>query len=161
MTQDESYFNDYTADGEKRFYFVVRKDFKTVPKEDQSYATSMLAILVNPDGSMDSSNGCTSRLNDGGRFMNPKQVQELLGVDFFETFKPWSVDKIMAKFRSEAIPSKIADRLGGIETEDGLRVVKNGKVQTWKKAYDGPEGKCYAYDRFFWFDADGNEIDAP
>ena len=67
----------------------------------------------------------------------------------------------MAKFRSEAIPSRIADRLGGIETDRGLHIVKNGRVQTWKKAYDGPEGKCYAYDRFFWFDADGNEIDAP
>ena len=46
----------------------------------------MLAILVDADGSMDSSNGCTSRLNNGGRFMNAKQVQDLLGVDFYKTF---------------------------------------------------------------------------
>ena len=74
MTQNKSNFNDYTAGGENRFYFAIRKDFKTVSEKDPSYSTSMLAILVNPDGSMDSSNGCTSRLNDGGRFMNPMQV---------------------------------------------------------------------------------------
>ena len=161
VTQEEDYFNDYTNNGENRFYFVIRKDFKTISKNDPSYATSMLAILINPDGSMDSNDGCTSRLNNGGRFMNPKQVQDLLGVDFYKTFKPISIDEIMAKYKSKAIPSKIADKLGGIETEDGLYLVKNGRVQTWKKVYDDQEGKCYAYDHFFWFDADGNEIDAP
>ena len=88
----------------------------------------MLAILINPDGSMDSNNGCTSRLNNGGRFMNPKQVQELLGVDFFDTFKPRTADEILAKLKYEAIPSKIADKIGGIETERGLYIVKNGRV---------------------------------
>ena len=106
----------------------------------------MLAILVNPDGSMNSNNGCTSRLNNGGRFMDPKEVQELLGANFFETFKVRTVDKILAKLKSKAIPSKIADKLGGIETKTGLYIVNTRRVQTWKKTYDGPEGKCYAYD---------------
>ena len=128
VTKDESFFNDYTANGESKFYFVVRKDFKTVQEKDPSYAKSMLAILVNSDGSMDSNNGCTSRLNDGGRFMNPRQVQDLLGVDFYKTFKPIAADEIMAKYKSEAIPSRIADKLGGIETKRGLHVVKNGRV---------------------------------
>ena len=161
VTEDDGYFDDYTHKGESRFYFVLRKDFKTISKNDPSYATSMLAILINPDGSMDSNNGCTSRDNDGGRFMNPKQVQDLLGVDFYKTFKPLSIDKIIAKYKSEAIPSKIADKLGGIETPYGLYFVKNGKVQAWKKAYYGPEGNCYAYDYLFWFDDDGNRINAP
>ena len=161
VTQEENYFNDYTANGENRFYFVIRKDFKTISDKDPSYATSMLAILINPDGSMDSNSGCTSRLNNGGRFMNPKQVQDLLGVDFYKTFKPIDADELIAKYKSEAIPSKIADKLGGIETEDGLHLVRNGRVQTWKNAYNGPEGKCYAYDHFIWFDDDVNEIDAP
>ena len=86
VTLDESLFDDYTTNGEKTFYFAVRKDFKDVAKDDPSYATSMLAILTYPDGSMDSSNGCTSRLNNGGKFMDPKQVQDLLGVDFYKTF---------------------------------------------------------------------------
>ena len=161
VTQEQHYFDYYTADGESKFYFVIRNDFKTVPKEDPSYATSMLAILINPDGSMDSNSGCTSRLNNGGRFMNPKQVQDLLGVDFYKTFRPISVDETMAKYKSEAIPSKIADKLGGIETGYGVYFVKNGKIQIWKKAYYGQEGKCFAYDRIIWFDVDGNEIDAP
>ena len=161
VTQEENYFNDYTHNGESKFYFVIRKDFKTISKTNPSYATSMLAILINPDGSMDSNSGCTSRLNNGGRFMNPKQVQDLLGVDFYKTFKPIDADEIMAKYRSEAIPSKIADKLGGIETEDGLHLVRNGRVQTWKNVHDDQEGKCYAYDHFIWFDANGNEIVAP
>ena len=161
VTDGEGYFDDYTVNGENRFYFVIRKDFKTVSEEDPSYATSMLAILINPDGSMDSNNGCTSRLNNGGRFMNPKEVQELIGVDFFDTFKPRTTDEILDKLKSKAIPSKIADKLGGIETERGLYIVKNGRVQRLKKIYDYLEGKCYAYDHFIWFDADGNEIDVP
>lgn len=161
VTKEEFYFDDYTAKGENKFYFVIRKDFKTVQKDDQSYATSMLAILIDIDGSMDSNNGCTSRLNNGGRFMNPKQVQDLLGVNFFETFKPRPVDELLDAFKKKAIPSKIADKLGGVETNNGLHIAKNGRVQTWKKAYDGPEGKCYAYDHFLWFDDDGNKIDAP
>lgn len=128
VTKDENYFDSYTHNGENRFYFVLRKDFKTVATHNPSYATSMLAILINPDGSMDSNSGCTSRLNNGGRFMNPRQVQDLLGVDFYKTFKPIALDKIMAKYKSEAIPSKIADKLGGIETKDGLHFVKNGRV---------------------------------
>ena len=100
MTQDESYFNDYTASGENKFYFAIRKDFKTVLKDDPSYATSMLAILVDSDGSMDPSNGCTSRLNDGGRFMDPKHVQDLLGVDFYKTFRPDDADTIWKKLLS-------------------------------------------------------------
>ena len=128
VTKKKSYFDDYTANGENRFYFAIRKDFKTVSKEDPSYATSMLAILINPDGSMDSSSGCTSRLNNGGRFMNPKQVQELIGVDFFDTFKPRTTDEILDKLKSKAIPSKIADKFGGIETKTGLYIVKNGRI---------------------------------
>ena len=161
VTDGEGYFDDYTVNGENRFYFVIRKDFKTVSEEDPSYATSMLAILINPDGSMDSNNGCTSRLNTGGRFMTPKEVQELLGVDFYKTFKPRTTDEILDKLKSKAIPSKIADKFGGFETKTGLYIVNNGRIQTWKKIYDGLEGKCYAYDRFIWFDDDGNEISTP
>ena len=161
VTHEESAYDSYTANGENKFYFAIRKDFKTVSKDDPSYATSMLAILVNADGSMDSNNGCTSRQNNGGRFMNPKQVQDLLGLDFYKTFKPRPLDTLLAKLKSKAIPSRIADKLGGIETKNGLYFVKNGRVQILNKIYDGSEKKCYAYDHFFWFDADGNDINAP
>ena len=161
VTKEKYYFDDYTANGENQFYFAIRKDFKTVSKKDPSYATSMLAILVNSDGSMDSSNGCTSRLNNGGRFMDPRQVQDLLGVDFYKTFKPRTVDELLDAFKKKAIPSKIADKLGGIETKLGLHLVKNNRVQTWKKVYKGKEGKCYTYDHFIWFDSNGNVIDVP
>ena len=123
----------------------------------------MIAISVNDDGSLNTAT-CRWNHDNGGNdhvFKDAREVSEFFGVNFFETFKPRSVDELLAKFKKNAIPSRIADRLGGVETKKGLHIVKNGKAQTWKKAYDGPEGKCYAYDRFFWLDADGNEIDAP
>lgn len=52
----------------------------------------------------------------------------MLGVDFYKTFKPIDIDKKLASLKSNAIPSKIADRLGGVETKNGLHVVKNGRV---------------------------------
>ena len=52
----------------------------------------------------------------------------MLGVDFYKTFKPRTTDEILAKLKSKAIPSKIADKFGGIETEGGLHIVKNGRV---------------------------------
>ena len=29
---------------------------------------------------------------------------------------------------TKAIPSKIADKIGGVETKDGLHIAKNGRV---------------------------------
>ena len=37
-------------------------------------------------------------------------------------------DKDWEQFKKEAVPSKIADKLGGIETKNGLHVVKDGRV---------------------------------
>ena len=34
VTKRNGYFDNYTNGGEKTFYFAVRKDFKTVPKDD-------------------------------------------------------------------------------------------------------------------------------
>ena len=123
----------------------------------------MIAISVNDDGSLNTAT-CRWNHDNGGNdhvFKDAREVSEFFGVNFFETFKPRSVDELLAKFKKNAIPSRIADRLGGVETKKGLHVVKNGRIQTWTNVYDGYEGKCYAYDRFFWFDADGNEIDVP
>ena len=162
-------YNSYTKDGLGLFYFCLKDGFQNVKEEIgedcplDEYGRSMIAISVNDDGSLNTST-CRWNHDNGGNdkiFKDAREVSEFFGVNFFETFKPRSVDELLAKFKKNAIPSRIADMLGGIETDEGLYLVKNGRIQTWETVYIGREGKCYAYDRFLWVDADGNQIDAP
>ena len=68
---------------------------------------------------------------------------------------------MLSKFKKNAIPSSVADKFGGVETKDGLHIVKNGRIQTYKKCYKDKEGICYAYDHFYWFNEEGDEIQPP
>ena len=169
VTHQRSMYDSYTKNGLGLFYFCLKDGFQKVRKIEgegcplDEYGKSMIAISVNDDGSLNTAT-CRWNHDNGGNdniFKDAREVSKFFGVNFFDTFKPRDVDELLAKFKAKAIPSKIADKLGGVETEDGLHIAKNGRVQTWRKADDGPEGKCYAYDHFFWFNDDGNEIDAP
>ena len=169
VAHQRSMYDSYTKDGLGLFYFCLKDNFQNVEKEIgegcplDEYGKSMIAISVNDDGSLNTAT-CRWNHDNGGNdnvFKDAREVSEFFGVNFFETFKPRTPDELLAKFKTKAIPSRIADKLGGIATNSGLHLVKNGRVQTWKNVYVGLEGNCYAYDHFFWFDADGNEIDAP
>lgn len=171
VTHQRSMYDSYTKDGLGLFYFCLKDGFQNVERKIgegcpfDEYGKSMIAISVNDDGSLNTAT-CRWNHDNGGNdnvFKDAGEISEFFGVNFFETFKPRTTDELLAKLKTKAIPSRIADKLGGIETKNGLHLVKNGRIQTWKKVkvYAGPKGKCYAYDRFFWFDANGNEIDAP
>ena len=169
VTHQESMYDSYTKNGLGLFYFCIKDGFETVKKVEgegsplDEYGKSMIAISVNDDGSLNTAT-CRWNHDNGGNdkiFKDAAEVSRFFGVNFFETFKPRSVDELLDKFKKEAVPSKIADKLGGIETKNGLHVVKDGRVQTWKCIYFDLEVKCYAYDHFYWFDANGNEIEAP
>ena len=169
VTHQKSMYDSYTKDGLGLFYFCLKDGFqkvKAVKGEGcplDEYGKSMIAISVNDDGSLNTAT-CRWNHDNGGNdniFKDASEVSKFFGVNFFDTFKPRSVDELLAKFKKEAVPSKIADKLGGIETKNGLHVVKDGRVQTWKCIYFDLEVKCYAYDHFYWFDVNGNEIEAP
>ena len=169
VTHQKSMYDSYTKDGLGLFYFCLKDGFqkvKAVKGEGcplDEYGKSMIAISVNDDGSLNTAT-CRWNHDNGGNdniFKDASEVSKFFGVNFFDTFKPRSVDELLAKFKKEAVPSKIADKLGGIETKNGLHVVKDGRVQTWKCIYFDLEVKCYAYDHFYWFDMNGNEIEAP
>ena len=169
VTHQKSMYDSYTKDSLGLFYFCLKDGFqkvKAVKGEGcplDEYGKSMIAISVNDDGSLNTAT-CRWNHDNGGNdniFKDASEVSKFFGVNFFDTFKPRSVDELLAKFKKEAVPSKIADKLGGIETKNGLHVVKDGRVQTWKCIYFDLEVKCYAYDHFYWFDANGNEIEAP
>ena len=169
VTHQKSMYDSYTKNGLGLFYFCIKDNFESVEKVKgegcplDEYGKSMIAISVNDDGSLNTAT-CRWNHDNGGNdniFKDAKEVSQFFGVNFFDTFKPRSVDELLAKFKKEAVPSKIADKLGGIETKNGLHVVKDGRVQTWKCIYFDLEVKCYAYDHFYWFDVNGNEIEAP
>ena len=169
VTHQKSMYDSYTKNGLGLFYFCIKDNFESVEKVKgegcplDEYGKSMIAISVNDDGSLNTAT-CRWNHDNGGNdniFKDASEVSKFFGVNFFDTFKPRSVDELLAKFKKEAVPSKIADKLGGVETKNGLHVVKDGRVQTWKCIYFDLEVKCYAYDHFYWFDANGNEIEAP
>ena len=169
VTHQESMYDSYTKYGLGLFYFCIKDGFETVKKVESEgspldeYGKSMIAISVNNDGSLNTAT-CRWNHDNGGNdkiFKDAAEVSRFFGVNFFETFKPRTVDKLLDKYKKNAIASKIASKLGGVETEDGLHLVKNRRVLTYKKIYTIGEKTCYAYDHFYWFNEDGNQIAAP
>ena len=169
VTHQESMYDSYTKNGLGLFYFCIKDGFETVKKVEgegcplDEYGKSMIAISVNDDGSLNTAT-CRWNHDNGGDdkiFKDAAEVSRFFGVNFFETFKPRTIDELLVKFKKNAIVSKIASKLGGVETKDGLHLVKNGRVMTYKKIYTTGEKTCYAYDHFYWFDKDGNQIAAP
>ena len=95
VTHDENMFNSYTSDGINQFYFCLKNGFENIeetPSEGcplDEYGLSMIAVSVNENGMLST---CTCRWNHGNggndSIMNAKQVSQLIGMNFFEVFKP-------------------------------------------------------------------------
>ena len=104
VTQDEGAYNSYTNEGLGRFYFCLRNGFKKVkrvpgpgcPLDD--YGLSMIAVSVRDDGSV---NTITCRWNhdEGGNdnVMEPEQLENIIGRNFYQTFKPYTREELRAK----------------------------------------------------------------
>ena len=101
VTQDEDMFESYTNNGNGVFYFCLRNGWQEEDKIKgegcplDSYGLSMIAVSVNNDGSC---NTITCRWNheNGGNdhIMTPKQLSQVVGRNFYETFKPLTPDEI-------------------------------------------------------------------
>ena len=95
LTHMKNMFDSYTSNGIRQIYFCLRKGFENVepiigenaPLDE--YGLSMLSIIVNENGELAY---CTTRWNhdNGGSdsAMNAKQISEVVGVNFYQTFKP-------------------------------------------------------------------------
>lgn len=104
VTQAQSNYDAYTNDGEGIFYFCLRDDFKTCKEEVgencplDDYGLSMIAVSINADGSC---NTITCRWNhaNGGNdnIMTPEQLENVINMPFYETFKPRTRENILAK----------------------------------------------------------------
>ena len=97
-------FDDKTCNGAGRFYFCLRNGFENVPKKVgpnaplDEYGLSMIAVSITMEGEP---NSITCRWNhdNGGSdsVMDDEQLSELLGVNFYRVFKPYTREELHAK----------------------------------------------------------------
>ena len=95
VTHQKNMFDNYTNGGINQFYFCLKNGFENVaaqPSEGcplDEYGLSMIAVSVNENGML---NTCTCRWNhdNGGNdsIMNTKEISQVIGMNFFEVFKP-------------------------------------------------------------------------
>ena len=134
VTHNENMFDSYTNDGIGQFYFCLRHGFeneKAVKGENcplDNYGLSMIAVSVDGNGRL---NTCTCRWNhdNGGNdsIMNPKQISEVIGMNFYQTFKPnnkWRdlLDNCMRRLANGEDPNDVFDDIG--DFNDGFARVK-------------------------------------
>ena len=104
VTYSEDMFDDKTCNGAGRFYFCLQNGFENVPKKTgpnaplDAYGLSMIAVSITMEGEP---NSITCRWNhdNGGSdsVMNDEQLSELLGVNFYSVFKPYTREELHAK----------------------------------------------------------------
>ena len=104
VTYSEEMFDDKTCHGAGRFYFCLRNGFENVPKKVgpnaplDEYGLSMIAVSITMEGEP---NSITCRWNhdNGGSdsVMDDEQLSELLGVNFYNVFKPYTREELHAK----------------------------------------------------------------
>ncbi len=104
VTYSEKMFDDKTCNGAGRFYFCLRNGFENVPKKVgpnaplDEYGLSMIAVSITMEGEP---NSITCRWNhdNGGsdNVMDDEQLSELLGVNFYSVFKPYTREELHAK----------------------------------------------------------------
>lgn len=124
VTHDENMFNTYTSEGINQFYFCLKNGFENVvaqPSEGcplDKYGLSMIAVSVNENGML---NTCTCRWNhdNGGddSIMNAKEVSQVIGMNFFEVFKPsnkWKelLANVMQRLANGEEPETVFDYVG-------------------------------------------------
>ena len=104
VTYSEKMFDDKTCNGAGRFYFCLRNGFENVPKKVgpnaplDAYGLSMIAVSITMEGEP---NSITCRWNhdNGGSdsVMDDEQLSDLLGVNFYSVFKPYTREELHAK----------------------------------------------------------------
>ena len=95
LTHMNDMFDSYTSDGINQIYFCLREGFESEPYDVgenaplDDYGLSMLSIIVNEKGELAY---CTTRWNhdNGGTdsSMSAKEVSQVVGVNFYQVFKP-------------------------------------------------------------------------
>lgn len=114
-------YGQYTSNGGK-FYVCEKEGFKNVPREQgencplDEYGLSLICVLVGPDGWPEN---ITTRWNHdfGGEnhdnLSNAKQLQEILGVKYFDYFKPRKQEELASLNIRESKAEPAQKQVGG------------------------------------------------
>ena len=104
VTYSEEMFDKYTCNGAGRFYFCLQNGFENVPEKVgtntplDEYGLSMIAVSITMEGEP---NSITCRWNhdNGGSdsVMDDEQLSDLLGVNFYNVFKPYTREELHNK----------------------------------------------------------------
>ena len=144
VTHDENMYNSYTNNGSGRFYFCLYKGFENEPKIEgegcplDNYGLSMIAVSITMEGEV---NTITCRWNhdNGGNdsIMTIEQLEDVIGRNFYQTFKPYTRDELHAKgvvlfdevqelLNDGKKPEEIFNKVGNF-SEGFARVILNNK----------------------------------
>ena len=104
VTHDDYAYDSYTSEGHGLFYFCLRKGFERVPQDVgegcplDEYGLSMIAVSVTDEGEP---NTITCRWNHengaNNHVMSKDDLEDLLGVNFYEVFKPYTEDELLER----------------------------------------------------------------
>ena len=151
-TNGESTYESWTENYTKFFFVIAKDNWQDIkphdnPKENDNaydeYGLSLIAILVSKEGEL---LRCTLRWNHiiDPKYTKPGREVDKAFISFAELSQVTGLD-VEAEVKKEL--SDLLDK-----TKD---------LPRGKKAYEGPEGLCFASDRLQWYDRDFRKIDPP
>lgn len=95
ITYSQENYDTYTANGNNQIYFCLKNGFENLKpiKEENcpldEYGLSMISVIVDEDGNLLYSTTRWNHSNGGtDNILSPKQISQIVNVNFFETFKP-------------------------------------------------------------------------
>ena len=143
VTQNNSHFESYSCDGINQFYFCLKKGFENVRKDNKDaplneYGLSMISVCVDYNGMP---LYVTTRYNhefngeNNENLCSPRQVSEVINMNFFEVFKPskksekFNKYKIQEKLENGADIKSLFDKVDKITND--FYLVQNDKKQSF------------------------------
>lgn len=154
VTHYDDMYDSYTHNGLGRFYFCLKDGFENVPREKgegcplDEYGLSMIAVSVNEDGSCNTITCRWNHDNGGGdNIMTPQELSEIIGMNFYKVFLPYSKEEIAEK--KKEIVNIIYDAYNSFVSDDF------GYMHT----FDDELNSHYNDEEDAYYDDDGYEID--
>lgn len=119
VTHHENLFDSYSANGINQFYFCLKHGFENVMKKPtkgcplDEYGLSMIAVCVDESGRLST---CTCRWNHdqngNDNIMNSKQLSQVIGMNFYDVFKPNTLIKdLLQSLKNGENPSVVFDEV--------------------------------------------------
>ena len=154
VTHYDDMYDSYTHNGLGRFYFCLKDGFENVPREKgegcplDEYGLSMIAVSVDEDGSCNTITCRWNHDNGGGdNIMTPQELSEIIGMNFYKVFLPYSKEEIAEK--KKELVYMIYDVYKEFVSEDF------GYMHT----FDDELNSHYNDEEDAYYDDDGYEID--